>query len=258
MIQTQLCSQLNFSNFANGTDEGLTSLDYTLPVKLEAGEPPEARGLNRDEVRLMVSYKGGDRVVHTTFGELPDFVRAGDVLVVNTSGTLNAALHATRSDGTPLEVHLSTQLPADLWVIEIRRDEGSDTAPFFHASPGELLRLPAGGVVELHTPHRSDQRNEPDQEVRLWIATLHLPLTPSSYLERYGFPIRYKYVREEWPLEYYQTVYANEPGSAEMPSAGRAFTPELLARLVAKGVQVAPLVLHTGVGQSRRSRTAVR
>jgi S-adenosylmethionine:tRNA ribosyltransferase-isomerase len=83
--------------------------------------------------------------------------------------------------------------------------------------------------------------------VRLWIATLQLPMHLLAYLEAFGFPIRYSYVRREWPIEYYQTVYATEPGSAEMPSAGRAFTPELLTRLVARGVLVVPLVLHTGV-----------
>jgi S-adenosylmethionine:tRNA ribosyltransferase-isomerase len=68
-----------------------------------------------------------------------------------------------------------------------------------------------------------------------------------SYLDRYGFPIQYKYVRRSWPISYYQTVYANEMGSAEMPSAGRAFTPELITRLVARGIWIAPLLLHTGV-----------
>jgi S-adenosylmethionine:tRNA ribosyltransferase-isomerase len=69
----------------------------------------------------------------------------------------------------------------------------------------------------------------------------------TEYLERYGKPIRYGYVTREWDISYYQTVYANEPGSAEMPSAGRAFTSEVITQLVAKGVTVAPLVLHTGV-----------
>jgi S-adenosylmethionine:tRNA ribosyltransferase-isomerase len=81
----------------------------------------------------------------------------------------------------------------------------------------------------------------------LWLATLDLPGPLDDYLAQYGFPIRYKYVKQAWPSEYYQTVYATEPGSAEMPSAGRAFTPELLTRLVAKGIQIAPLILHTGV-----------
>ncbi|MCW5852048.1 MAG: S-adenosylmethionine:tRNA ribosyltransferase-isomerase [Anaerolineae bacterium] len=82
---------------------------------------------------------------------------------------------------------------------------------------------------------------------RLWLATLDLPRPLEPYLAEYGFPIRYSYVRQGWPLSYYQTVYATEPGSAEMPSAGRAFTAELITRLVAYGVQVVPLILHTGV-----------
>jgi S-adenosylmethionine:tRNA ribosyltransferase-isomerase len=82
---------------------------------------------------------------------------------------------------------------------------------------------------------------------RLWIATLSLSERLESYLERYGYPIRYSYVRQRWPNSYYQTVYATEMGSAEMPSAGRAFTPELITSLVARGVQIAPLILHTGV-----------
>ena len=63
----------------------------------------------------------------------------------------------------------------------------------------------------------------------------------------HGRPIRYGYVRGSWPISTYQNVYATEPGSAEMPSAGRPFTPEVITRLVAKGVGVAPVVLHTGV-----------
>src|SRR5207253_8523290 len=93
---------------------GFGGLDFKLPPELEASEPPEARGLARDEVRLMVSYRSDDRVVHTRFRELPSFLKAGDVLVINTSGTMNAALAATRADGTAMELHLSTHLPADL------------------------------------------------------------------------------------------------------------------------------------------------
>ena len=99
----------------------------------------------------------------------------------------------------------------------------------------------------LHAPYVPDHRAMHDGPARLWIATLHLPDATEAYLARYGFPIRYGYVHEAWPIDYYQTVYVTEIGSAEMPSAGRAFTPELITRLVAQGVQFAPLVLHTGV-----------
>lgn len=222
-------------------------LNFHLPRELEASAPPEARGLARDEVRLMVSYLAGNEVTHTQFRQLPDFLAPGDLLVINTSGTLNAALNATRADGTPLELHLSTHLPADLWSVEVRQLDGNTTRPFANAAAGEVLALPAGATATLHTPYRPDHRR--GGPTRLWIATLQLPdsFSLETYLGEYGFPIRYYYVEQAWPGDYYQTVYATEPGSAEMPSAGRAFTPELITRLVAQGVQIAPLILHTGV-----------
>ncbi|MEW5957656.1 MAG: S-adenosylmethionine:tRNA ribosyltransferase-isomerase [Chloroflexota bacterium] len=223
--------------------------DFHLPPELEAGEPPEARGLARDQVRLMVSYRRADRIEHTRFRDLPNYLAAGDLLVINTSGTLKAALEATRRDGTALEVHLSTRLPADLWVVEVRQPAEIATQPFYKATPGEVLAMPGGAGLTLHTPYLAAQRHNPEASVRLWVATLHLPeaVAFSDYLDRHGFPIRYRYVRQAWPIDAYQTVFATEPGSAEMPSAGRAFTPDLMTRLAAKGVQIAPLILHTGV-----------
>jgi len=222
-------------------------LDFDLPSQLEAGSPPEARGLARDEVRLMVSYRADNRVAHTRFRNLPDFLTPGDVVVINTSGTLNAALNAVRADGTPLEFHLSTHLPADLWIVELRQPNGTSTLPFYHAAASETLQLPGGASATLLTPHRPDQRGSYNGPVRLWIAALQLPCPLRDYLAQYGFPIRYSYVRDSWPIDYYQTVYVTEYGSAEMPSAGRAFTPELITKLVSRGVQIAPLLLHTGV-----------
>src|SRR5438874_4546222 len=116
------------------------------------------------------------------------------------------------------------------------------TTPFYDIRPGESFTLPAGASVTFHTPYAPGNVFR-----RLWVASLHLPIPLHPYLDRYGFPIRYSYVKKGWPLSYYQTVFATEPGSAEMPSAGRAFTPELLTRLIAKGVQIVPLILHTGV-----------
>src|ERR671914_2242564 len=230
---------------AETTFHKLSSLDFELPPELEADAPSEARGFARDEVRLMVSYRSDDRVVHSTFQDIGNFLEAGDVLVINTSGTMNAALDAEREDGTALELHLSTRLPAGLWIVELREPAGPATEPFRHAAPGETLRLPEGATVTLHTPYPGHTAR--DGGFRLWLSTLDLPRPLDEYLDRHGFPIRYGYVRESWPVSYYQTVYATETGSAEMPSAGRAFTPELITRLVAKGVQFAPLILHTGV-----------
>ncbi|MHB8597518.1 MAG: S-adenosylmethionine:tRNA ribosyltransferase-isomerase [Ktedonobacteraceae bacterium] len=229
-----------------GTINTMDTLDFHLPPELEATEPPEARGLARDAVRLMVSHYTDDRVEHTRFRALGDYLSEGDLLVINTSGTMNAALNAIRADGTKLELHLSTHLPADMWIVEVRVQKGKSTMPFLHMHAGETLRLPGDAEVTLHAPYqRSDGSSS-----RLWIATLRLPCEPAklvTYLEQYGFPIRYSYVKEGWPNSYYQTVYVTEMGSAEMPSAGRAFTPDLITQLVARGIYIAPLLLHTGV-----------
>jgi S-adenosylmethionine:tRNA ribosyltransferase-isomerase len=233
---------------------------FKVPPELEAGEPPEARGLARDEVRLMVSYRHNDQVEHTRFRNLPDFLEAGDLLVINTSGTLNAALPAKRADGSLLELHLSTRLPGGLWAVELRRPAGTltplsagtsakevGTQPFFDAAAGETLSLPEGGTLTLHAPVARAAGLSTTAPARLWMATLRVPSALPDYLAEHGHPIRYGYVKQHWPSEYYQTVYATEMGSAEMPSAGRAFTPALITRLVAGGVQIAPLLLHTGV-----------
>ncbi len=244
-----LASTVNTKNLTAGrvVRAGVDALHFELPPELEAHEPPEARGLARDEVRLMVSYRADDRVAHVQFRDLAAFLDPGDVLVINTSGTLNAALDATRADGTALELHLSTHLPADLWVVEVRRPQGNATAPFFDARAGEALTLPGGARAILHAAYHHDLRSDQPLPARLWITTLHLPAPLHDYLGEHGFPIRYSYVHKRWPISHYQTVYATEPGSAEMPSAGRAFTPELITRLVARGIHIAPLLLHTGV-----------
>lgn len=219
-------------------------LDFELPPCLEAGAPPEARGLARDEVRLLVSYRATEGIVHTQFRELPTFLHGGDVLVINTSGTIPAALAATRADGAPVELHLSTHLPADLWIVELRQPSEQGTLPLGDLRAGERITLPNDAHATLHTPY--DRSAAPGQ-ARLWIASLDVPGKLTDYLNQHGAPIRYNYVHKPWPLSTYQTVYATEAGSAEMPSAGRAFTPALITRLVAQGVEVVPLLLHTGV-----------
>ncbi|MFW5940175.1 MAG: S-adenosylmethionine:tRNA ribosyltransferase-isomerase [Chloroflexota bacterium] len=219
--------------------EAAPPLDFELPDELEAGEPPEARGRARDDVRLMVSYRSDERVRHMQFREIETVLQAGDVLVLNTSGTRPASLPARDPQGRLLHLHLSTQLPAGLWLVEVRRPDGVASQPYFEAEAGDTLTLPHGGSATLHRPHGARRR--------LWVASVALPEAVDVYLRQHGRPIRYGYARQAWPIETYQTVYATEPGSAEMPSAGRALTPELLTRLVARGVLVVPLILHTGV-----------
>jgi S-adenosylmethionine:tRNA ribosyltransferase-isomerase len=210
----------------------------TLVIR-EATEPPEARGITRDAVRMLVAYRHDLHVVHAHAHDLPQFLDEGDLVVVNTSGTLAAAVDALGEDGTPLVVHLSQRHPADLWLVELRRPTGRATEPWFDEPPGRTLRLVGGGCINLATRFDSSQR--------LWVATVELAEPVLTFLAVHGRPIRYSYVTRDWPLDVYQNVYAREPGSAEMPSAGRPFTPELVTRLVAKGVGVTPLVLHTGV-----------
>jgi len=227
--------------------------DFQLPDDLIAHEPPEARGLTRDGVRLMVSRMNNGSIAHTRFAHLPDFLRRGDVVVINTSRTINAAFEATREahDGTVSNVvlHLSTRLfgNGDPWVVELRRKTPEGTAPLLDAEADEIIRLPAGGCARLVSPYNPAGIEHPAGRTRLWMAELWLPDGALSFAADHGSPIRYSYVPKSWPLDYYQTVFADEAGSVEMPSAGRPFTRALLQQLGQKGVHIAPLVLHTGV-----------
>jgi S-adenosylmethionine:tRNA ribosyltransferase-isomerase len=200
----------------------------------EAREPAEVRGAGRDDVRLLVAHCDG-RIEHRRFPELAELLAPGDVLVINTSGTLPAALPARGSNGQ-LTLHLSTPLPGapELWLVELREGMQRSDA----GRPGEVLLLPEGGLAVLL---------DREDGGRLWRASLRLPAPVPHYLVRHGKPIRYRHAERTWPIDRYQTVYATEAGSAEMPSAGRAFTPDLITSLVAAGIDVAPLVLHTGV-----------
>jgi len=219
--------------------------DFSVPTRLEASEPPEARGLRRDDVRLLVSRVDSDTIVHSRFAELPSWLSPGDLLVVNTSGTLNAALSATTRDGDRFELHLSTRLPGNLWVVEVRRPGPVASLPFHRARAGTTFDVSGGGQIVILAPYPFV--NGLNTQSRLWIAALQLPESVPAYLERFGTPIRYSYVPRSWPESMYQTVFATEPGSAEMPSAARPFTPELVTRLISAGIQIAPLLLHTGV-----------
>jgi S-adenosylmethionine:tRNA ribosyltransferase-isomerase len=219
--------------------------DFILPAALEAGEPPEARGLSRDEVRLLVSHADSGAIEHARFSDLPQWLGEGDLLVINTSGTMNAALTATTESGEAVELHLSTRLPGGFWAVEVRQPASPASLPDHQARGGMTLHLPAGGRATLLAPYPLvDQVAGPS---RLWMAAVRLPERAAAYLNEFGFPIRYGYVKTSWPAAMYQTVFATEPGSAEMPSAARPFSAELVTRLVSVGVQFAPLVLHTGV-----------
>jgi S-adenosylmethionine:tRNA ribosyltransferase-isomerase len=217
-------------------------LRFDLPPDLEAGAPAEARGTTRDAVRMIVAYRHDGRLVHSTFALVGTFLDPGDLVVVNTSATLPAALTGVDpATGAPVAVHLSTELDDGRWVVEPRVPAARSAAPWpaGEKPPALVLFGEDGSHMELVGPYRG--------ATRLWVARLHVPGRLRSWLAVHGQPIRYAYAERPWPLSAYQNVYATEPGSAEMPSAGRPFTPEIVTRLVAKGVAVSPVVLHTGV-----------
>jgi len=206
-------------------------VNFDLPTVLEATEPPEARGLARDGVRLMVSRTRARSVSHHRFTDLPSLLLPGDLLVVNTSGTIPAAVRAG-----DLEVHFSGQLPDGAWLAEFRRVSGKSSVPNGSVSPGQVIDLPGGAWLRVVAPAGA----------RLW--QVRAPVAVVPYLLRHGFPVRYSYAAEgQWPLAAYQTVFAAAPGSAEMPSAARPFTPAIVTALVTRGVAIAPVTLHCGV-----------
>jgi S-adenosylmethionine:tRNA ribosyltransferase-isomerase len=200
----------------------------------EATGTPESRGLDRDGVRMLVARTG--RQTHRRVRDLPDELRPGDLLVVNTSATLPAAVDLER-DRVGQSLHVSTQLDDGAWVVEVRRADGTGSTA---VSRGEVLRLPGGIRLRVIDPH-------PEDQLRLWRAVPSPWRDTVDYLREHGRPIGYGYLDGPVPLAALQNVYADRPGSAEMPSAGRPLTERVLVRLMSRGVVVVPLVLDTGV-----------
>ena len=143
----------------------------------------------------------------------PRFLFAGDLLPSNVSATLAAALDV-RLDGQALQLWLSTPTPDGSWLVELRT---SDRRPYPRPPLGGRLDLPDGVQAQLIARFAGSDR--------LSVARFELDEPLEDYLRRYGQPVRYAYVPEIWPLAAYQTVFAREPGSAEMPSAGRPSLP---------------------------------
>ncbi|GLZ28427.1 queuosine biosynthesis protein [Lentzea sp. NBRC 105346] len=199
-------------------------ITFALPAGSEAIAPAKPR----DSVRLLVARPAG--ISHHRFRNLP--LEPGDLLVVNTSATLPAAVG---------HVHVSTWLDDGSWVVEPRLPDGPDLS----RTPGEVVPLPGGYFLTLEEHYLGSPR--------LWRAVVTPDVPVKTYLTAFGRPIRYSYVTGSYPLAEYQTVYAAEPGSAEMPSAGRPFTTRLLTRLMARGVTIAPLTLHTGVSSPEQN-----
>ncbi|MFJ4540435.1 S-adenosylmethionine:tRNA ribosyltransferase-isomerase [Streptomyces tibetensis] len=222
------------------------TLRVRVPEELSARVPVEQRGpgLERDAVRMLVSR--GAEVAHHTFKELPRLLRAGDLLVVNTSATLAAAVDG-RTGHTRVVVHFSTRGDDGRWAVELREPDGRGTTRARAGGPaGREVCLPGGVRLVMEEPLSG--RSE-----RLWWARVSGAGVP-GLLREYGRPVRYAYTERDQPLSVYQTVFAlpsaDGTGSAEMPSAARPFTARMVAELVSRGVQFAPVTLHTGVASA--------
>jgi S-adenosylmethionine:tRNA ribosyltransferase-isomerase len=221
------------------TGAGVTVLDFVLPAGLEATEPPPVR----DGVRLLVAAANGIR--HARFCQFGEFLAEGDLVVVNASATLAAAVDGERA-GSAVEVHFSAELDDGAWVVEVR-PAGESTGPVSGLRGGEAIGLADGLALVLDRPRPAGQERLWRAELRAGAGQSRIEGGAAAFLARHGRPIRYAYVPRQWPLAEYQTVFGREPGSAEMPSAGRPFTAEVVTDLVTRGVALAPIVLHTGV-----------
>lgn len=209
--------------------------DFHLPEDLEATSPPEMRGLRRDGVRLMIHERG--EVRHRRFDEISEELEPGDLLVINNSRTIPAAVPV--DDSTM--VHFSTRLAGGFRVVELRHRTSIGSEPNLSMSPGTMA-LPDGSQLLLLAPFPVDSPTR-----RLWTAHIEGGDGLRRLLEQHGRPISYTHSASPLPLSSYQTVFATEDGSAEMPSAARPFSVDLVTALIARGVVVAPLTLHTGV-----------
>jgi S-adenosylmethionine:tRNA ribosyltransferase-isomerase len=218
------------------------AFSFALPASNEATTAPERRGLERDGVRLLVTDRADGAHHDTAFRDLPAFLRRGDLLVVNDSATIPAALEAHGGDGAPFRLHMSSRISAELWVAEPRGRV---------IVAGERAGLDERGSVTFLAPVDGER-------ARLWYVLLDLPRSVDAFLALHGTPIRYRYVAEALPLAAYQTVFARVPGSAEMPSAGRPFSARVLRDVRAAGVDLAAITLHTGVSSLERHERPYR
>jgi S-adenosylmethionine:tRNA ribosyltransferase-isomerase len=222
---------------------------FERPTSSDAVEPPEAHGVARDAVKLMIATPDG--VVHGRFGDLSEHLAPGDLLVVNNSATIPAAVNGIRGSA-PIAAHFSTALDDHVWIVELRPATNA-TAQLRDIEPGERIGLPDGAALVVIASY-------PEPGVmgsRLWASRLAIEGDVTSYLGRHGRPIRYGYVPRPWPLSSYQTVFARRPGSAEMASAARPFSTALVTSLVSAGIVFAPITLHAGVSSAESGEPPV-
>lgn len=232
---------------------GLTCLPhFELPVGNIATAPPESRGIARDGVRMLVAAPGRP-LEHRLVRHLPSVLQAGDLVVLNSSDTLPAALTGVASDGRAVEIHLSTVVPGgspaaaladtrSAWTVEFRIPDPPASRQTDEPRYGEVAQLRGGGLLRVIDSYPGGRDRS-----RLWVAEISTPVPLQRWLTEQGQPIRYSYVSSRWPLSSYRTSYADTPGSVEMPSAGRPLTARLIRRLRLRGIRIADVLLHCGV-----------
>lgn len=209
----------------------ITDFDYYLPVELIAQQPQEPR----DSSRLLVLDRQTAKIEHQKFRNLLDYVRAGDTLVFNDTKVIPARLLGTRSDsGGKVEVFLLYEVESGLWEVLVK--------------PGKRARI--GSTITFSAELSCEIVANTDFGGRL--ARFYYQGNFSEILDRLGQTPLPPYIHA--PLlerERYQTIYANCSGSAAAPTAGLHFTTELLAALKLRGVNLAFITLHVGLGTFR-------
>ncbi len=212
-----------------------TVFDFYLPSELNASHPPERRGIRRDHVKMMVLDKKTGTVSHDQFFRLADYLKSGDLLVMNNSRTVPAILQAGLIRDTKLiqqavEIRLARRRDEESWDVLVVTD---------CVRLGDILQFSSDlSAVVIDTKEGSPLKT-----------ILFSKKGPALFNSIYalGEPVRYEYINDKWGLDYYQTVFASHPGSVEMPSAGRAFSWELLFNLQKKGIELDFIQLHTGL-----------
>lgn len=204
---------------------------YELPVELIAQHPVEPR----DHSRLMVIDRESGEVTHRHFYDIIHYLDPGDALVINETRVLPARLRGERSGGGACEVLLLKQLGPKRWETLVR--------PGKKLQPGAVVSF-GGGRLTGHILSPTDAGGR--------IVDFVCEGTMEAALDELGEMPLPPYIREKLQdKERYQTVYARQTGSAAAPTAGLHYTPHLLERIRAKGVDVVPVLLHVGLGTFR-------
>ncbi|WP_246942995.1 S-adenosylmethionine:tRNA ribosyltransferase-isomerase [Bacillus pinisoli] len=201
----------------------------SIPEQLNANQPIELAGGRRDGVKLMVLDRNSKTSYHEPFVHIERYLGPGDVLVFNNSRTIPAVLKGKQGN-RDIEVRLSRKIDGQKWEALVV--DGLYSSRDLLLFPGNVTAEVIGKGIE-------------GPLVILSFSLYGYELL--DFIYKYGEPIRYEYIKDSLPLNDYQTVYSSVPGSVEMPSAGRAFTWDLLNSLQKRGIKLAFVQLHTGL-----------